>query len=149
MTAYSQNSLKDSINYPVKGIDPNGVEVVTITKEQQKQINTSLLYLRQCQNREQIKSDYISVLELQLEDYKKTVEVQDSSYNKVTLMLENRQKNIYELQHQLALKEELVRQTKEQEKASRRKLLGWKIGTFATIGVTLVAIPVTIYILTK
>lgn len=144
MTVYSQ---KDSTKYPLWGIDPQGTEVVTITKRQQQNLNNKLIQLGQCQNREQIKVDYIKALELQLSDYKSALELYDSTSYDCSIMLENRQDKIEQLNYQLDLKDQLQTQTENNYKATKRKLLGWKIGTFTTIGIVVVAIPVTLAIL--
>lgn len=143
-TVYSQ---KDSTKYPIWGTDQQGIEVVTITKQQQKNLNNKLIQLGQCNNRELIKIDYIKALELQLSDYKKLELKNDSTSYDCSIMLENRTAKIKELDFQLGLKDELQRQTENNYKATKRKLLGWKIGTFTTIGVVVVAIPVTLAIL--
>lgn len=141
------SSQTDSIKYPLWGTDNQGTEVVTITKTQQKNLNSKLIQLGQCQNRELIKIDYIKALELQISDYKSTLELYDSTSNDCSIMLKNRADKIAQLQYQLDLKDQLQTQTENNYKATKRKLLGWKIGTFTTIGVVVVAIPVTLAIL--
>mgnify|MGYP003633804111 CR=1 FL=1 len=147
MIAYSQILSEDSTNYPQWGIDPQGVYVVTITKNQQQNINNKLIQLGQCRNREVIKIDYIKALELQLSDYKSTLTLYDSTSYDCSIMLDNRASKIQELNLQLGLKNDLQRQTENNYKAAKRKLIGWKIGTFTTIGVVVIAIPVTLAIL--
>jgi hypothetical protein len=143
-TVFSQT---DSIKYPLWGIDNQGTEVVTITKTQQQNLNTKLIQLGQCKNRELIKIDYIKALELQVSDYKSTIDLHDSTSYDCSIMLKNRADKIEQLQYQLDLKDQLQAQTENNYKATRRKLLGWKIGTFTTIGVVVVAIPITLAIL--
>lgn len=143
-TVFSQ---KDSTKYPLWGIDQQGTQVVTITKGQQQNLNNKLIQLGQCQNRELIKIDYIKALELQLSDYKDAIDLYDSTSYDCSIMLDNREEKINQLNYQLDLKDDLQRQTEINHKATKRKLLGWKIGTFTTIGVVVIAIPVTLAIL--
>jgi hypothetical protein len=62
-------------------------------------------------------------------------------------MLDNREQKIKQLNIQLGLKDDLIQQSDLKYKATKRKLIGWKVGTYTTIGVVLVAIPVTLAIL--
>ena len=129
MTVYSQNLSMDSISYPRWGTDLQGNQIVTITKNQQQSLNQKLIQLSQCNNRELIKIDYIKALELQLADYELLESKYDSAKTDCSILLDNREQKISQLNIQLGLKDDLIQQSENKYKATKRKLLGWKIGT--------------------
>lgn len=148
MIVFSQPLLKDSIKYPVTGIDKNGVQVVTITKKQQHKINRNLLALKKYKGTSIKLATYTELLLSQIADYEKVIDKVDTTDSKVTLMLENRQAKILELEGQIKLHVDNTALTEQKYKVVKRRLIGWKVGTFVTIGVVVVAaIPITILIL--
>lgn len=144
MTAYSQTSLGDTIEYPLFGFDKKGLEIVTITKDHQNKISLALLQLKQCEYREDNKVIYIRALEDQIKDYEALTDKQDQYHQQVSIMLQNREQKILGYEDQLKLKDDLQKQAIINHQITMKKLKGWKIGSLTVGGIIIVAIPITI-----
>jgi len=92
---------------------------------------------------------YISELEYQILDYEDLESYYEKQHEKSVVIIENRNEVIKALNSQLYLKDELIKENERILKRSNRRVIGWKVGTFVTIGVVVVAIPVTVGLLLK
>lgn len=136
-----------SIQYPLNWIDKEGRKVITITKEQQYKLNTTILSWKQCKEREKIAKLYSQQLEFQIQDYQLALEQHDTASKHTSLMFDIRQEKIDQLTKQIELKDLALNSCLKQRKVLKRKLLGWKIGTGIVIGVAAITIPLGIYLI--
>ena len=149
MTAFSKASYQDSIIYPVFSIDAFGTKTVTISINQEKVINIKLIKLERCESIAQQQQELIHLMQIQIDVLEHAGEKCDSTLSKQSSIIENQESIISEKDIQLNLKNELISNYDKQIKQSKKRVLGWKIGTFVTIGVFVVAVPTIIGILLK
>lgn len=149
MIPYSQASYAiDSINYPLYGIDAEGTQIVTIKRTQQLHLTTKLLELKKCTIIKDKQKKLISLLEEQSKKY----EALKIQFGKIkennSLMIEKKNKYIANLENKLKA-QKAISSSFEQEKnyiakRERRKVIGWKIGTFVLAGVSVAALTAVI-----
>ena len=149
LTAYSQEQSKDSIEYPLTGHDIYGTQIVTITRKQQEKVTEAFLELSKCKNIVISQDGYIWELEQQLTDFQIVIQQQDSLNKINSLVIKQKETVIDALETKVDLHLDQIHHLEQDNKKRKNKLLAWKIGTFTTIGVTLVAIPVTIAVLSN
>lgn len=146
LQAYCQT---DTITYPHYYKDSKGNKLVVITEQHQEFITYNLLEFDKCKVVKEKQFEYIGVLEAQINDFESMSIEKDSLNNQCSIMLQNREDKIKNLEEQKRLQEGIVNNYKLIEKKNKKKLLGWKIGTFTVIGVFAIALPTTIAILAK
>ena len=151
MTAYSQSLLSsnDSISYPIFSVDGDGTKVVTITHDQMIYVTEQMTAYKALQDYVSSQDKYIAELEYQIQDYEDLEKFYEKQHEQSLIIIENRNLVIRGLNSQLTLNDELIKENERILKQSNRRLVGWKVGTFVTIGVVVVAIPVTVGLLLK
>lgn len=142
---YSQASCAiDSINYPLYGIDTEGTRIVTIKRTQQFYLTNQVLELKKCTIIKDKQRKLISLLQEQSEDCE-ALKVQFGTIKENnSLMIEKKDKYISNLEQQLesqkGISSSLYKENKTIAKREKRKVIGWKIGTFVLVGVSVAAL---------
>jgi hypothetical protein len=154
MTAVSIPSLIassriDSISYPSYSIDTEGTKIVTITKSQQIYLTKSILELEKCQD---LNLNYKAANILLLEESatcKALVTAHELQDEASSIIIDAQKEQITNLKQQIQLNNKIYIALEQSQKKKKRKLLGWKIGTFTVIGIFAIALPTTIAIMSK
>lgn len=138
------NCAIDSLIYPLYGIDAEGTRIVTIKRSQQFYLTNQVLELKKCTMIKDKQKELISLLEDQAQDCEALSITIDTIKEKNSIMLEKKNKYILNLEKKLeaqkAISSSLEQEKNNIAKREKRKVLGWKVGTFVLVGVSVAAL---------
>lgn len=138
------NYATDSLIYPLYGIDAEGTRIVTIKRSQQFYLTNQVLELKKCTMIKDKQKELISLLEDQAQDCESLSVTIDTIKEKNSIMLEKKNKYILNLEKKLdaqkAISSSLEQEKNNIAKREKRKVLGWKVGTFVLVGVSVAAL---------
>lgn len=139
----------DSTIYPVISYTKDSIKLVTITEKQQMVLTSKMLELNRCKILSDTKSQLIEKLEKKTMIQEELINSSDSIIAKKSIMLDNKDKVIYNLQQQYNKQKSISDALEANRRRHKRKLLGWKIGAFTASGVLLAGLVTSIVVLAK
>ena len=145
LTPFLQASCKiDSLVYPSYGIDAEGTRIVTIKRSQQFYLTNQVIELKKCTRIKDQQKKLISLLQDQNKDCELLNTSIDTIKEKNSIILQKKNKYILNLEKQLDAQKQISNSLyKENDiitKREKRKVIGWKIGTFVLVGVSIAAL---------
>lgn len=143
-------SVTDSIEYPIYGIDAEGTRIVTISRGEQLYLTKSVIELEKCSKDNSNLDTLVSLLSSQIKDCKAVVDNQDNKDSiQTSIIILNKDKRIDNLYRQIDEHKGISLALTIEKARYKKKILGWKIGTFTVLGVFAIALPTTIALLSK
>ena len=134
----------DSLIYPLYGIDTEGMQIVTIKKSQQFYLTNKVLELKKCTIIKDQQKQLISVMKENAKDCQHLADEIDRVKEKNSIILKKKNKYILNLEKQIEV-QKAISSSLEQEKniiakRNKRKVIGWKVGTFLLAGISVTAL---------
>lgn len=134
----------DSLVYPQYSIDTEGSKIVIISESQEKYFTGLYLQSKKDSTILNLKQQYIDQLEHELSLSKAVDKNKSELIAKQESIISLNKNEINLLKDQASTNREIIgnleTQVEQRNKVMKRKILGWKIATGVTIGVSVVAI---------
>ena len=134
----------DSLTYPLYGIDTEGMQIVTIKRSQQFYLTNKVLELEKCTIIKEQQKKLISVMKENAKDCQHLAAEIDTVKEKNSIILKKKDKYILNLEKQLEV-QKVISSSLEQEKniiakRNKRKVIGWKVGTFVLASISVASL---------